>query len=89
MGDSTLIKLNEGHWDRGARLVLGVLLGTLVLTGAVGSTLGDLATVLAVILFATTALGFCPLYALLGVDTRGDDRSGARVAHAGGRGADR
>ena len=83
-----MIKLNEGHWDRGARLVLGVLLGTLVLTGTVGSVLGDLATVLAVILFATTALGFCPLYALLGIDTRREERPPARVAHAGGRSAD-
>ena len=59
---------NVGILDRIIRGVLGVILfylGAVVFTGALSVT----AYVLAVVMLATAAIGFCPLYKLLGINT--------------------
>ena len=61
--------VNEGPWDRGARLTLGLLLGSIAVVGAGGTAATAVGAIMAVVLFATAAVGFCPLYALLGIDT--------------------
>ena len=65
-------KPNEGPLDRAARLALGLLFGVLAMTGAGGAALGGIATALAVVAFTTAAVGVCPLYTLLGIDTTGE-----------------
>ena len=57
------MKKNMGTTDRLIRalLVAPVLLVIAFLVG-IGSTIGVLATVLAVVMLATAAVGFCPLY---------------------------
>ena len=55
--------INEGHTDRLVRVALGLLI--LALGFAFGSWWG----LLGLIPLATGAVGFCPLYAVLGVDT--------------------
>jgi fatty acid desaturase len=57
---------NMGRPDRIARLVIGALLVVLTLAGTIGvwGWLG-------IVLIATAALNFCPLYTLLGVNTCG------------------
>jgi hypothetical protein len=64
-----MFDLNEGPVDRGFRLVLGVLFGALAVVGAGGTPLTAVAWIMAVIFFATAAVGFCPLYGVLGIDT--------------------
>ena len=58
------MKTNVGTLDRIARVVLGLVLIALTLTGTIGvwGWIG-------VGLVATAAIGFCPAYTLLGVST--------------------
>ncbi len=63
---------NISTLDRGLRsfLVAPVAIVSAVFVGA-GSLAGILLFVLAAAMLATSAVGFCPLYALLRIDTRG------------------
>ena len=56
--------------DRGIRLVAAVLLVWLGIAAGAGSVAGVLGFVVAAVLAATAAAGFCPLYAALGIATR-------------------
>jgi len=56
------MKLNVGSWDRIARVVLGMILFVLGLTGVVSGALMWIVYALGVVMFATAAMGFCPLY---------------------------
>ena len=61
---------NMGTIDRIARVVLAAaaVVGA-VLLGA-GSVIGIVLLIVAAIMLATAAVGFCPLYKLLKLDTR-------------------
>ena len=63
---------NMSSLDRGLRsfLIAPAAIVIAVLVGA-GSIAGVLLFVLAGVMLATSAIGFCPLYALLHFDTRG------------------
>jgi hypothetical protein len=62
------IRINEGSIDRVARLVLaGVLIG--IGLGVVRGPGGIAMAAVAVIPLLTGLSGFCPLYALFGIDT--------------------
>ena len=58
------MKTNAGTLDRVLRLVIGLVLIALTLTGTIGvwGWIG-------LIPIATAALGFCPAYTLLGINT--------------------
>ena len=58
------MKTNVGGFDRILRIVFGLALIALTLTGTIGvwGWIG-------VVPVLTAALGFCPLYAVLGFDT--------------------
>lgn len=58
------MKLNVGGLDRTLRIVIGLVLITLTLTGTIGvwGWIG-------VVPLATGLIGFCPLYPLLGLNT--------------------
>ena len=58
------MKTNEGTMDRAARVVGGIALIALAVTGTVGvwGWIG-------IVPLATGALGWCPLYTLLGFNT--------------------
>jgi hypothetical protein len=60
---------NVGTLDRIARIALGILVAAAFLGGVVTGPLGWAAAVVALIMLVTGAVGFCPLYALLGVRT--------------------
>lgn len=60
---------NVGTLDRIARLGLGAVLGAVFLAGFVATPLSWLVGVLSVIMLATGALGFCPIYRVVGVRT--------------------
>ncbi len=58
------MKTNEGSLDRTLRVLAGVLLIALVLTGTIG-----LWGWIGVVPLVTGAIGMCPLYLLLGINT--------------------
>jgi hypothetical protein len=58
------MKLNEGVIDRGLRVVAGLILIGLAATGTVGAW-----GFVGVIPLVTGAVGMCPIYSLLGIDT--------------------
>lgn len=58
---------NTGNADRMVRVVLAVVLAVAGI--ALGGTLGIVCFVLAAVMLVTAAVGFCPLYRLVGVNT--------------------
>ncbi len=65
-----MFALNEGALDRIIRFVAGVGIGVAVFTVLTG-VWQIVAAVVAAILLLTAIVGFCPLYALLRISTRG------------------
>jgi len=64
--------VNIGKTDRIARLVIGLgLIATVLFTGLISasSAIGIIAIIVGVVLAATAAIKFCPLYRLLGMRT--------------------
>jgi O-antigen ligase len=60
------MKTNEGSIDRGLRVLAGLVLIALAATGTVG-----LWGWIGIVPLATGLIGWCPLYAALGVNTCG------------------
>jgi len=65
------MKKNVGNIDRIIRLVVAlVIVGSLATnTIAIGSTLGIILTIVAVIFGGTALISSCPLYSLVGLST--------------------
>lgn len=61
------MKRNEGNVDRVIRLVAGI--AAIALAIVAGGVLGVVLAVVGAILLVTAAVGFCPLYRVLGVNT--------------------
>lgn len=59
---------NVGTLDRDIRIVLGLVLGIFSLFGAI-SFWQLIPATLALVMFATAALGSCPLYRVFGIST--------------------
>jgi hypothetical protein len=57
------MKINLANWDRSVRFIAGVLLFTWAVAG------GPIWAYLGLVLIATAAFRFCPLYRLLGIST--------------------
>jgi len=66
-----MFNLNESGLDRAIRVVLGIFLLGLVFVGP--KTLWGLFGLIPLI---TGAIGFCPLYRLLGISTHHEPRAG-------------
>ena len=64
------MKLNESPADRIVRIVLGIILAALAITGVATGALAVVAWVVAAILLVTGIVGFCPLYAILRFSTK-------------------
>ena len=58
------MKVNEGNIDRGLRVVAGLVLIGLAATGTVG-----LWGYIGIVPLVTGAVGMCPVYSLLGINT--------------------
>jgi hypothetical protein len=61
---------NESTPDRLIRIVAGIVLAALAVTGTISAPLAYVAWVVAAIAVVTGIVGFCPLYALLRVGTK-------------------
>jgi hypothetical protein len=63
------MKKNESGFDRIIRVVLGVALILMFAFHALSGTLGIISLAVGAILLLTGVVGFCPLYALLKLQT--------------------
>ena len=60
---------NMSKTDRVIRVIVGAALAILNLAGAISGWLATMLVVVGALLVLTGALGFCPLYKLLGIKT--------------------
>ena len=65
------MKKNVGTIDRTIRGLVGIALLAAYFLGAVQGTLGIVALVFGFVLLGTAAIGWCPPYTLLGINTCG------------------
>lgn len=63
------MKKNMGLLDTTIRIVLAIIIGVLYFTATITGTLAIVALAIAIIFVITSFIGFCPLYALLGINT--------------------
>ncbi len=63
------MKKNMGIFDRTLRTILAVVVVILYFTGQISGTAAVILGIFAVIFLLTSSVGFCPLYALLGLST--------------------
>ncbi|HNP85374.1 MAG: DUF2892 domain-containing protein [Chloroflexi bacterium SZAS-1] len=63
-----MLSLNEGSLDRGIRIVVGLVLFALVFT--LTGIWQIIAGIAGLLMLATGAIGFCPLYRIFGISTR-------------------
>jgi hypothetical protein len=64
------MKKNLGSADRAIRVIVALAFGILVLTGQISGVVATILGVLAVVLLATSLVGFCPLYAPFKISTK-------------------
>ena len=62
------MKRNTGNIDRAIRAILGLVLIALAATGTVGMW-GWIGIVIGIVLLLTAIFGFCPAYAIFGMNT--------------------
>lgn len=63
------MKKNMGSADKIIRIILAAVFAVLYFTGTVTGTLGVVLLVLGGVFLATSLISFCPLYALVGLNT--------------------
>lgn len=74
---------NMAGADRALRTLFAAAVLAMWTTGAIGGTLALILGIVALIFLATSLVGWCPLYGVLGVATRregGDGRGGGGAA---------
>ncbi|MFZ9037320.1 MAG: YgaP family membrane protein [Gammaproteobacteria bacterium] len=62
---------NVGSIDRAIRAVVGIALLAVYFIGGLQGALGIVALVAGIVMLGTAAIGWCPPYALLGINTCG------------------
>lgn len=62
---------NMSTLDRGLRILVAAVAVVVAVVVGAGSVAGIVLFVVAGVMLATSAAGFCPLYALVRLDTRG------------------
>lgn len=63
------MKKNMGSADRVIRLILAAIFAALYFTGTVTGTVGIVLLVLGGVFVLTSLVSFCPLYAIVGLNT--------------------
>lgn len=63
------MKQNMGSTDKIIRIILAIVFGVLYFTGTVTGTIGIVLIILGAVFLATSLVGFCPIYAVLGMNT--------------------
>lgn len=63
------MKANMGSFDKTVRLIIAALLVVLYFLGVVEGVFGTVALGVSVVFTLTSVIGFCPLYAVFGINT--------------------
>lgn len=63
------MKKNMGKTDKLIRVTLGLIFISLYFAGTVTGTLGIVLVILGAVFILTSAMSFCPLYTLVGINT--------------------
>lgn len=63
------MKKNMGNTDRIVRIVAAIVIAVLFLTGTIQGTIAYILITLGVVFLLTSFVSFCPLYALVGLNT--------------------
>lgn len=63
------MKMNMANWERVLRTSLALAIAALYFTGTLGGTVGIVLLMLAAVFVASSAIGVCPVYSLLGIGT--------------------
>jgi len=64
------MKKNMGTVDKTIRICVAAVVALLYFTGVISGTLAIILMVFAVIFVVTSFISFCPLYSILGINTR-------------------
>ncbi len=64
------MKKNIGTTDKSIRVIVAIVIAVLYYTGTISGTLGIVLLVLAGILLLTILVNYCPLYPILGINSR-------------------
>jgi hypothetical protein len=64
-----VMKKNVGNADRVIRVILAAIFAVLYFTGTVTGTIGLVLVILGGVFALTSVISFCPLYALVGLNT--------------------
>ncbi|MBF4985171.1 DUF2892 domain-containing protein [Nonlabens mediterrranea] len=63
------MKKNLGNIDRMVRVLFAVIVSILFFTNVITGTLGIILLIVGGVLLATSFMNFCPLYAVLGINS--------------------
>lgn len=63
------MKKNMGNIDKALRVIVALLLGILYFANVVTGTFGVILLIVAVVFLLTSSISFCPLYAILGLNS--------------------
>ena len=66
-----MMNKNVGTIDRSIRAIVGIAAIAAFALDAVSGTLGIIALVVGIVMLGTAAIGWCPPYILLGINTSG------------------
>jgi hypothetical protein len=66
-----IMKANMGSTDKMVRIILAVVIAILFFTNVISGTLGIILLVVAAVFVLTSLISFCPLYPILGMNTKG------------------
>jgi len=63
------VKQNLGSMDRTVRLIVAIVIGVLWFNGTIRGLFGIILGIVAIAFVVTALVGWCPLYAPLGIST--------------------
>jgi hypothetical protein len=65
------MKPNMGTADKAIRIIIAVVIAGLYFTDVISGTTGLVLMIIAAVFVLTSFIGFCPLYAPFGINTKG------------------
>ena len=64
------MKANMGSTDKMVRIIIAIVIAILFFTNVISGTLGIILLILAGVFVLTSLISFCPLYPLVGMNTK-------------------
>jgi hypothetical protein len=64
------MKANMGSTDKMVRIIIAIVIAILFFTNVISGTLGIILLILAGVFVLTSLISFCPLYPLIGMNTK-------------------